>query len=382
MPRLLLICEYPTISGGEQSMLATLGGVRSAGYDVRVACPPAGPLANALRQRDVPVVPFSVVDANHRRLVQRKLRELLRTLIAGERPELVHANSLSMSRLAGPVTESLRLPSIGHLRDIVRLSRTAVSDVNRQQRLLAVSHATREFHVRAGVDAAITHVLHNGVCLREFRPRPNTGWLHDELGLPRHARLVATIGQIGVRKGLDLLLRAAQTVVTACTDVFFLIFGERQSGKTEAIAFERQLRRTAAAGPLAGRVLFLGRRDNVAAIFNELTLLVHPARQEPFGRVLLEAAGSAVGVVATDVGGTREVFGADRSPAIARQHGAILVPPEDDSALAKAVLQILQSPDSAAHLGAAARRWAERSLDVRGTVRQLLAHYDAVLPRM
>ena len=37
-------------------------------------------------------------------------------------------------------------------------------------------------------------------------------------------------------------------------------------------------------------------------------LLVHPARQEPLGRVLLEAAAIGLPIIATDVGGTREIF--------------------------------------------------------------------------
>ena len=94
----------------------------------------------------------------------------------------------------------------------------------------------------------------------------------------------------------------------------WLIIGQRFSEKEESRQFEAGLHQ-AGAGPLAGRIHFLGVRDDIPEILNELTLLVHPARQEPLGRVLLEAAAAGVAVVATDVGGTREIF-----------------PPESDSA--------------------------------------------------
>jgi glycosyltransferase involved in cell wall biosynthesis len=379
MPRLLLICEFPTIYGAEQSMLATLDGVRAAGYDVRVACPPTGLLAETLRRRNICVTPFSVRDSSGRRIPLDQLRQTLSMVIRCQQPHLVHANSLSMSRLAGPVTEDVRLPSVGHLRDIVGLSRAAISDVNRIDRLLAVSHATRRFHVKAGVDASKTHVLYNGVCLNEFRPRPATGWLHEELKLPRKIRLLTSIGQIGIRKGLDVLLRAAKVVVPKHNDVAFLIVGQRQSTKVEAIDFERQLASAAAADPLAGHVFMLGRRNDVASILNESTLLVHAARQEPFGRVLLEAVASGVAVVATDVGGTRELFGIEHDVSASRSRGGIIVPPDDASALAETLLKILDSSDDAATLGAAGRRWAERSLDARVATARLLDHYEAVL---
>jgi glycosyltransferase involved in cell wall biosynthesis len=95
--------------------------------------------------------------------------------------------------------------------------------------------------------------------------------------------------------------------------------------------------------------------------------------------VLLEAAASGVAVVATDVGGTRELFGSVPSALTAPGHGAILVPPGDPSALATAILRVVRSPDAAAKMGAAGRRWAEKELDVRRAVNGLLAHYAATL---
>jgi glycosyltransferase involved in cell wall biosynthesis len=379
MPRLLLICEFPTLCGGERSMLATLGGLQSAGYEINVACPPTGLLAETVQRRGFVVTPFSVQGSDGRRIPLQQLRPSLRTVLASQRPHLVHANSLSMSRLAGPVTAELGLPSVGHLRDIVGMSRAAMADVNRMGRLLAVSHATRDFHVDAGLDPTKTHVLHNGVCLQEFQPRPATGWLHEELGLPRHVRLLTSVGQIGMRKGLDVLLRAAEDVVRKHDDAAFLIAGRRQSVKAEAIAFEEQIVRAVAAEPLVGRVFMLGQRDDVAAILNESTLLVHAARQEPFGRVLLEAAAAGVAVVATDVGGTREVFRAGQSVSDAPSRGGTLVPPDNAPALAEAIMRILETPGYAAQLGAAGRRWAEQALDVRDTIGRLLTHYRAVL---
>jgi hypothetical protein len=56
VPRLLILCEYPTVLGGERSMLSTLPFVQAAGFDVQIAAPPEGPLAEAIRERDVPLV--------------------------------------------------------------------------------------------------------------------------------------------------------------------------------------------------------------------------------------------------------------------------------------------------------------------------------------
>ena len=130
-------------------------------------------------------------------------------------------------------------------------------------------------------------VLNNGVDLDEFQPRPPTGYLHRELDLPASARLIAVIGQLGLRKGTDVALAAALQIADNAPDVHWLIVGERTSNKAESHEFEALLRSIAAEQPLAGRVHFLGSRSDVAQLLNECTLLVHAARQEPLGRVLL-----------------------------------------------------------------------------------------------
>jgi glycosyltransferase involved in cell wall biosynthesis len=183
--------------------------------------------------------------------------------------------------------------------------------------------------------------------------------------------LIGTIGQLGLRKGQDVLLRAATIVARSMPDVHCLIVGQRNSEKDESRQFESGLH-GAASGALASRVHFLGRRNDVGQILNELTLLVHPARQEPLGRVLIEAAAAGLAVVATEVGGTAEIFppGCD---------AARLVPPDDADALAAALLELLGDPAMRERLGAAARRRAEEQFDLRTAAANLLGHYEAIL---
>ena len=136
MPSVLILCEYATLNGGERSMLSTLDGIARAGYQVRVAAPATGPLAEALRSEGVEVVPFEPRDAQGVRLPLAELRRNLAEILKRHRPALLHANSLAMGRLSGPVAADLSLPSLSHLRDIVTLSRQAIADLNCHTRLL------------------------------------------------------------------------------------------------------------------------------------------------------------------------------------------------------------------------------------------------------
>jgi glycosyltransferase involved in cell wall biosynthesis len=435
MTSVLLLCEYATLNGGERSMLSTLDAVCAAGFRPAVMCPPEGPLAEAVgrvsnspitvgqvanlpflcqqagtllyidRQvgnlpHDIELIPFSVRDASGTRRSQSQFREELAAVLRRRRPALLHANSLSMGRLSGPVAAELGVPSLAHLRDIIRLSRQAVADLNCHRRLLAVSEATRAYHVAAGLEAAKTFVLHNGVDLERFAPRPAAGYLHRDLGLPPETPLVGTIGQIGLRKGQDVLLRAAELLADRFPQVHYVIVGERFSDKAESRQFEAMLRgglsqfsrapcaawsrkRDCPLPPIPNgvqgggrsetasydtRLHFLGFRNDVDRLLNELTLLVHPARQEPLGRVLLEAAACGVPVIASDVGGTREIFPPEA-------HTARLVPPDDPAALAAAIAELLLDPDLRRQLAITARRRAETAFGIQRAATALVEHY-------
>jgi glycosyltransferase involved in cell wall biosynthesis len=371
MPRVLILCEYPTLLGGERSMLATLPAVQAAGFEISVAAPGQGPLAAELRKRGIDHHAWPERSRRATTLPSELLRDALGRIIRRIQPVIVHANSLSTSRIAGPVVADAAIPSLGHLRDIVNLSRRAVEDVNMHSRIVAVSHATLDFHIGQGIDAARSVVLYNGVDLDEFRPRAATGYLHRDLQLPASARFVVNIGQITLRKGTPIVLYAARQIAEKRPDLHWLIVGERTSNKLESEMMETMVRSIASQTPLVGRVHFLGTRPDIPQILNECVVLVHAARQEPLGRVLLEAAASGVAVIATDVGGTREIFPS--------QDEAVLVPPDDGMAVAAATLDLLRDEPRRRLMASAARRRAEEAFDIRNAAQRLVAQYEEVL---
>lgn len=372
MPRLLILCEYPTLLGGERSMLATLPAVASAGFDVIVAAPNRGPLAAALQDRNIAHVDWPTQDETGVRAPLEQLRVELEALINSTQPDLVHANSLSTARIAGPVAAAAGVRSIGHFRDIIKLTSQALDDINRHERLLAVSKATSDFHVAQGIDAGKCFVLYNGVDLDEFHPRPACGYLHRELQLPANTTLVAVIGQLGLRKGTEVAFAAAKLLAGEMPGIHWLIVGERSSNKAESLEFEALLQSLAGKPPLAGRVHFLGVRRDISRLMNECTLLVHTARQEPLGRVFLEATASGLPAVATDVGGTREIYPSE-------QDGAVLIRPDNPVELGAAVQLLLFDDARREALAVGARRRAEAVFDIRIAAATLIEQYRLAL---
>lgn len=368
--RIAVLCEYSSLNGGERSLLSVIDVLTRDRFEFIIGAPTAGELAAALRSRSVQHIPFTVHDEEGKRLPRERLIDAALGVTAACRPDLIHANSLSMGRVTGAAADRLRVPCTVHLRDIVGLSAAAVSDLNRNHRLVAVSHATRDFHVAGGLDGSRVDVIYNGIDCAAFARRPATGCLKSELGLPSDAFLIAAVGQIGLRKGLDVLAEAAVLNRDLLPHVHYLFVGERHSSKLESIEFERDLGRRFADAGMPERLHLLGRRSDIPRLLREIDLLVHPARQEPFGRVLLEAAAAEAPIVATGVGGTREMLD---------DECAWLVPAGNASTLAAAVLHASSHPEQRRSKASAARQRILRDFAIESRAAQLGAFWRSVL---
>lgn len=383
--RIALLFEYATLNGGERSMLAAIDWLQQNDprFEFVAIAPTAGRLGEAFRERKIEVVDRPQKTRDGLASSTLDLEERLLHSIVDIKPNLLHANSLSMGRWTGRLATKLQIPTSSHLRDIIKLSRATITDLNHNSRLIAVSKATRDFHIVQGLREDCSTVVYNGLDLNHFCPRSPTGRLHAELGRlfptspargeQQYCPLIATIGQIGLRKGQDILAEAAPFIVEKIPNAHFLIIGERSSQKLESIQFAESISSTFERANLRDRLHLLGHRDDVATLLNEIDLLIHPANQEPFGRVLLEASASGIPIVATDVGGTSEI--------IVNGETGVLIPPRDSLALATAVIDVLTTPSKAERLGAQAREHAVRHFSIANSANHLSSTWLELLER-
>jgi glycosyltransferase involved in cell wall biosynthesis len=366
----LLAFEFPTLNGGERSILAVLTQLVGTEFEFVALAPAQGPLAEALQSVGVPTLPFDVRDAFGMRRPPERLHEDLAVAIRRTRPDVLHGNSLSMARLTGSIGKQSPAVCTAHVRDIIGLSAAAVEQVNSNRALVAVSRAVRDFHAAQGVDANRVKVIHNGID-RDDRPRPVDGRLKAALGVPPEAFLVASIGQICLRKGQDIFAQAAVLAATQMPSAHFLLIGERYSAKPESIAYETSIVDQFAAAGLADRFHRLGFRDDVPQLLGEIDLLVHSARQEPFGRVLLEAAAAGCTIVATNVGGTPEMLIDGQS--------ALLVPVDNAQAVAAAMIRTFADASLREHLASSARARVVERFSIADSARRLADFWRGLL---
>src|SRR4030095_16118510 len=123
---------------------------------------------------------------------------------------------------------------------------------------------------------------------------------------------------------------------------------------------------------LARRLRFLGLRHDVPAILAGADVLALTSRWEGLPNVVIEAMATGAVVVATDVGGCREL--------IASGETGVLVPPGNPEAVADALLGVLADPERAARQAVAARRRIEREFTLAALGGETRRGYGGSLP--
>lgn len=344
-----VLFEFPSLNGGEHSMLAVLDRLNTdASIRFTAIAPSQGPLAERLRSLDIPIVPFIVRAYGGVKRDADQLTTELESIVSALQPDVLHANSLSMSRLTGqvrPLPESVCCT--GHIRDIMKLSAKAMSDLNRLDRIATVSEATKTFHETRGLRPDIAHVIYNGVDTDRFRRRSRTDARRVVLPqIPRSSRVLLNVGQICLRKGQLDLARAVVQLLNTRDDIHLVLIGERHSEKEETAAYEQAIFDMFASADRSGHLHRAGYQENVEQWMNAADLLVHTAHQEPLGRVLLEAAACELPVIATAVGGTPEI--------LEDQRAARLLPAGDIDALKSCLMLALDNPSQGRSFAAVA----------------------------
>lgn len=217
--------------------------------------------------------------------------------------------------------------------------------------------------------------LGNGIDVTIFDPdHPTAADLQRrraELGIPEGAPVVGFVGRLAARrKGFLDFLAAAARVAEQIPEVRFLIVGEADHGKPDAVEPE-----VAAEYGIADRCLFLGRQPNeeLPILYRLMDLLVLPSLFEGIPRVVMEAAAMGTPAVVSDVKGNREAVEQDRS--------GLLVPLGDVPALTRAILAILTDPTLAARLGSRSRKLAREQFDERRVFAQVQEVYADLLKR-
>jgi glycosyltransferase involved in cell wall biosynthesis len=324
----------------------------------------------------------------HARLEPRSVARFLRTFpravqvardtLRRDRPDLLHLNTSVLLAWAAAARRE-RVPVVWLVREVLGpnpwLRRWHAGFItSHARRVVAISDAVRACFP----SSAEVQRVYNAVDLAEFAvpTAADRARARHDLGLTLDRNVVMAIGSVQRVKGHWLLLDALAQL-SPTTDLVLITGGVpaayASSGRgriKHALGLPLDnldaLLRDATARGLANRIHVTGFRRDIAHVLAAADVLAFPSlAAEGFGRPIIEAMACACPVVATDIGPSSELLGADAGR---------LVPP-DATALATALGGLLDAPAERHRLGQAGRVRAENCFSLDRQVEAMSAVY-------
>jgi glycosyltransferase involved in cell wall biosynthesis len=223
---------------------------------------------------------------------------------------------------------------------------------------IAVSEAMKQEGIqkRIMVPEKVT-VIRNGVDVKSLDIDYNVDKIKQALGLRGNSPVVGTVTRLEPQKAVDDLLRAAAIVKEQYPRTTFLIVGNGPlRGPLEKMARDLHL---------DDQVRFIGWRSDIPEILSTFDIFCLSSLWEGLPMTLLEAMALGKPIVATDVGGVREV--------VEDGETGFLSPPASPGYLAERIVALIKDSAMARNMGQKGKQRVETFF----TVEKMIAQYEA-----
>ncbi|HEX7601063.1 MAG TPA: glycosyltransferase [Polyangiaceae bacterium] len=361
--RILLVTADTSFADDRSECLVAdlVRGLPPAGLDVALACPESS-LTQVASAAGVRIFPIELASG-----LATTRASALRRIIAGFKPDIVHAHGPRAAMVARLADSRARRRVVYTVRD---LHVHHVAPRAKRAAFLRVEHRLRArtaaWVCECGSDCDLaerlkilrrerSHVVYKGVELPQL---PSSGVRHA-VDVP----LVLSIGVFNEQKDQRTLLDAWASARSSAPDAVLTLVG---SGE-----FEPRLRERVFALGIGDSVRFLAPRPDVASLYAEAELFVLSSRWEGLPYVLLQAMAHNLPVVSTAIDGIPEL--------VINEDTGLLVPAHDPGSLAWAMRELLTDPDRRRAMGEAGRIRIERHFTLDEMIESTIRVYGEVL---
>lgn len=342
------------VSGAERILLLALKRLNRNRFEPVVVCPASDTLAGEVGKLGIACKSLDQLEARFTFRIDFLFKYLfsfyqtikqLRGQILEEEPSLIHANSVRAGLVASMASVGTSIPVFWHLHDEmprhplstgIRWFAALSSRIRLISTCQAVADSFRGTILRFFGKRIPLRIVENAIELEKFTYDPkNRQKIREELGLGDDEFLVGIVGLITPRKGQLGLIRSFARAQKQLPDSTLLIVGAPMFNKDHL--YLEELEKNVREFGIETQVRFLGLRNDVAAIMQSLDVLVVNSKSEALVIVAIEAMASGTPVIATTVGGIREM--------IIHQENGWLVPYGNEQLLEEALITLRQKPE-------------------------------------
>ncbi len=359
---------WPLASGSGTVMAHLAAGLREEGIECTIVTPRWGPawppqiVHRAARVVRLPISPYRTWrNLRYGWTLSTWLRRHAASFDLVYVSELKHeaaAAIVAASRCGWPVVlraENSGLTGDCHWQLDATLGRRIKQHCGQAAALLGGSVTLQRELIAAGYPRDRIHLAPTGIppaaqptAQSRAESRASLAEADPSLALPEGAPLAVFMGRLTEDKGLSHLIAAWSALAPDRPRARLWIVGDGPERKGLAGQIESL--------GLSGSVAMPGVFDDVEDILRAADVFVYPTLEAGTAMAPLEAMAAGLPVVASDIPDNRQMLA----------HGAagLLVPPEEPTALASAIAQVLDSPALAGDLGQVARERAAESFSL------------------
>jgi len=246
-------------------------------------------------------------------------------------------------------------------RSLARLTHTVIN--------VSASQQTEAFALgvsRPGRSAVVV----NGIDVDELDQR--TAWGRGALGFLPNSLVLGCVARFDPVKRHEVLLGALRRLVPSRPRVRLLLVGDGpERDRLERMALELPMPESRITSLADSRITSFGVAEWDISPYGVMDIYVTASAKEGLPLAPLEAMASRLPVIASDVPGHRDV--------VAHGETGLLVPPEDDKALAEAIESLLDDGQRRARMGRAGRERVLRDFAIGPMVEKTAAIYRAAM---
>jgi glycosyltransferase involved in cell wall biosynthesis len=361
MTKVLHVITDTNIGGAGRYLLNLLSYGDPSRYEMEVACPGGGELQRQIEAQGVKVFELEGGEKSFRWSDIRQVRHI----IAQGKFDIVHTHASLSGRIAGKVSGCqvvFTRHGVGHVnKGPVHRCAAKITTKMFTDAVIAVSRAVKVSMIEMGFPAGMIKTIHNGIDLSGYDEVMPT--LRTSFGIPEGERIIGTVARLVPEKGCEYGIKAMPHILKEFPDTRLVIVGEGPL-RPSLEELSRKLR-------VAHRVMFLGYQRDVEGLIADFDVFMMPSLTEGLSLALLEVMALGKPVVATEVGGNPEV--------IRSGSNGLLVPSEDEHALARAVGELISSRGQAHKMGMKAKETVVTNFNARLMARKTMDVYDEIL---
>ncbi len=194
------------------------------------------------------------------------------------------------------------------------------------------------------IDPQKIELIYNGMDLERFTNLRPVKMTKEEWRIPPDALVVGMIGRFSEQKDYETFFQAAQKVLEAIPNIYFLAVGD---GPRRRI-MEEKVQKLG----IADKIIFTGRRQDIPDLIAILDVGVLSSHAEGCPNVILEYMAEQKAVIASDVGGCQEL--------VRDKETGFIVPENDASALAAGLIALLSDERLRLAMGIKGRQRLEK----------------------